>query len=136
MLRGWNLGLPLFLRFPEPLEKGANRYYGYRPAERGKLRSKLHRCVRRQKKVAKIIEKLIKAVTEIIKNQDAANIILLRGFSQAPDIPHFEEVYGLKSGCNRNLSDVQGGLQNLSAWTPLMITGRRKRRDRFSEAEL
>ena len=36
-------------------------------------------------------------MTEIIRNQDTANSILLRGFSQVPDIPHFEEMYGLKS---------------------------------------
>ena len=108
------------LRFPCAAGKGRCRYYGYRPSERGETSGQSYTDVlRRQKKVAKIIEKLIKAVTEIIRNQDTANFILLRGFSQAPDIPHFEEVYGLKSVAIATYP-MYRGLQNSSAWTPLL----------------
>jgi 2,3-bisphosphoglycerate-independent phosphoglycerate mutase len=34
---------------------------------------------------------------EILKDQNSANMILMRGFSQKPDIPSIEENFGLKS---------------------------------------
>ena len=85
------------LRFPAPLEKGAADIMDTDPQQEGTPPVKVTPMCPQAEKVAKIIEKLIKAVTEIIRNQDTANSILLRGFSQAPDIPHFEEMYGLKS---------------------------------------
>ena len=85
------------LRFPAPLEKGAADIMDTDPQKEGKPPVKITPLCAQAEKVAKITEKLIKAVTGIIRNQDKANFILLRGFSQAPDIPHFEDVYGLKS---------------------------------------
>lgn len=85
------------LRFPEPLENGAANIMDTDPQKEGKSPVKVTPMCPQAEKVARIVEKLIKAVTEVIRNQDTANFILLRGFSQVPDIPHFEDVYGLKS---------------------------------------
>ncbi len=47
------------------------------------------------KKTAEILNKFIEKAHEIIKNEHPANGLLLRGFSEYPDIPSMEEAYGL-----------------------------------------
>ncbi len=46
-------------------------------------------------KTADIVNKFIERVIETIKDEHPANGILLRGFSEYPDIPKMSEVYGL-----------------------------------------
>jgi 2,3-bisphosphoglycerate-independent phosphoglycerate mutase len=46
---------------------------------------------------AKIVNKFILEANKRLKNEHPANGILLRGFSKMIDIPHFPDVYGLKS---------------------------------------
>ena len=40
------------------------------------------------------------------KNDHPANMVTLRGIAKRPPIPQFEEVYGLRAGAHRGLSDV------------------------------
>ncbi len=87
------------LRFPEPLPKGSDSIKDTDPQKEGKSPVPVTPETQHAKKVAKVVEKLISAITDIIKNEPKANFILLRGFSQVPDIPHFEDVYGLKPLC-------------------------------------
>lgn len=44
-----------------------------------------------------IAEKLIKRAHEVLKDEIKANFILMRGFSTMPDIPTFQDAFGLKA---------------------------------------
>jgi 2,3-bisphosphoglycerate-independent phosphoglycerate mutase len=87
------------LRFPEPLPPGAAAIKDTDPQQEGKAPVPVIPETPQAERVAKIVEKLISCVVEIIKDEPKANYILLRGFSQVPDITHFEEVYALKPLC-------------------------------------
>lgn len=85
------------LRFPAPLAEGAADILDTDPQKEGKPPVKVTPLSDKAYKAAVIIEKLIKAVTDVIRNQEIANFVLLRGFSHVPDILSFQEAYGLKS---------------------------------------
>ena len=87
------------LRFPEPLPLGSASLKDTDPQKEGKMPIPVTPEIPQAEQVAGIAEKLISSILDIIKNEPKANFILLRGFSQVPDIPHFEEVYGLKPLC-------------------------------------
>jgi 2,3-bisphosphoglycerate-independent phosphoglycerate mutase len=87
------------LRFPKPLPQGSAAIKDTDPQKEGKSPVPVTLETPQAAKVAAVVKKLISAITEIIKNEQRANFVLLRGFSQVPDIPHFGEVYGLKSLC-------------------------------------
>jgi 2,3-bisphosphoglycerate-independent phosphoglycerate mutase len=89
----------IVLRFPKPLPPGSASIKDTDPQKEGKPPVKVTPVTQQAAKVAKVVEKLISLITDNIKKQEKANFILLRGFSQVPDIPHFEDVYGLKSLC-------------------------------------
>jgi 2,3-bisphosphoglycerate-independent phosphoglycerate mutase len=87
------------LRFPEPLHGGSDSIKDTDPQKEGKIPVPVTPQGVQAKKVAKVVEKLIANVSQIIQKEPKANFVLLRGFSQLPDIPHFEEAYGLKPLC-------------------------------------
>jgi len=87
------------LRFPEPLPKGSASIKDTDPQKEGKAPVPLTPETPEAERVVKVVERLISDITDIIRNEQKANFILLRGFSQVPDIPHFEDTYGLKSLC-------------------------------------
>ncbi|MGB9715937.1 MAG: 2,3-bisphosphoglycerate-independent phosphoglycerate mutase [Thermodesulfovibrionales bacterium] len=88
----------IVLRFPKPLPQGSASIKDTDPQKEGKPALSVIPETPQAKKVAKVVMKLISLITENIKKQKA-NFILLRGFSQLPDIPNFEEVYGMKALC-------------------------------------
>jgi len=87
------------LRFPKPLPQGAAAIRDTDPQKEEKEPVPVTPETPAAKKVAAVVMKLIKAVSDVIKKEPVANFVLMRGFSQVPDIPHFEETYGLKSLC-------------------------------------
>jgi 2,3-bisphosphoglycerate-independent phosphoglycerate mutase len=87
------------LRFPDLLPSGSAAIKDTDPQREGMAPLAVTAETPQAEKVAKIVEKLMSNITDIIRNEPKANHILMRGFSQVPDIPHFEEVYGLKSLC-------------------------------------
>jgi 2,3-bisphosphoglycerate-independent phosphoglycerate mutase len=89
----------IVLRFPEPLPKGSDLIKDTDPQKEGKPPVDVIPETPQAERVARIVKKLISNISDIIKNEPRANYILLRGFSQVPDIPHFGEVYGLKALC-------------------------------------
>ncbi len=91
--------LAIVLRFPEPLPKGSDSIKDTDPQSVEKSPIPVIFETQQAGRVAKIVKKLLSAITEEIKSEEKANYILLRGFSQVPDIPHFGEVYGLKALC-------------------------------------
>lgn len=48
------------------------------------------------KRTEEIVNRFIERATEVLKGEDPANTVLLRGFALPPDIPTMEELYGLK----------------------------------------
>jgi 2,3-bisphosphoglycerate-independent phosphoglycerate mutase len=48
-------------------------------------------------KAAEIVQEFVHQAQEILKDEDPANMLLLRGFAQLPDWPMFPEVFGLRS---------------------------------------
>lgn len=50
-------------------------------------------------KAAEIAAEVINRACEAIRDEPAANYMLLRGFSVRPDLPTFDRAYGLRAGC-------------------------------------
>lgn len=74
------------------------------------------------KKVANIAKKFISKASEILKKEERANYVLLRGFSALPDIPSFEEKYGLKS-CSIAVYPMYRGITKLLGMETLKVEG-------------
>lgn len=87
------------LRFPELLPKGSDSIKDTDPQKEGNPPIPVTPETPQAERVAKIVEKLLSSITDSLKTEMRANYALLRGFSQVPDIPHFEEVYGLRALC-------------------------------------
>lgn len=87
------------LRFPEPLPPGSASIKDTDPQKEGKEPIPVTPQTQEAARVARVIEKFITDVTGVLKNEAAANYILLRGIAQVPAIPNFEETFGLKSIC-------------------------------------
>lgn len=91
--------MAVVLRFPEPLPKGSGDIRDTDPQQTGKAPLPVTAETEAAGKVARVADKLIAAISAIIQHEQKANAVLLRGFSQVPDIPHFSDVYGLKALC-------------------------------------
>jgi len=89
----------VILRFPEPLPQGATLINDTDPQKEGKLPIPVIGETVEAENVGRIAEKLITEITEQLKKEKHANFVLLRGFSQLPDIPLFEEAFGLRPIC-------------------------------------
>jgi 2,3-bisphosphoglycerate-independent phosphoglycerate mutase len=85
------------IRFPEPLEQGSAQINDTDPQNTGKAPIPLKPGNHQSERTARIAEKLIIQASDLLSDQDRANYILLRGFAQVPDIPTFEDAFGLKS---------------------------------------
>lgn len=85
------------LRFPEPLEPDSDRVNDTDPQKVGKPPLRPEPRNSQSERVARIAEKLIKRVAELLKDEEPANYILLRGISQVPQIPTMEQRFGLKA---------------------------------------
>ncbi len=59
-------------------------------------------------KTAQIAESFINAAKEILKNEQPANMVLLRGFAEYPSIPSFEESYKLTAAAIAVYPDYKG----------------------------
>jgi 2,3-bisphosphoglycerate-independent phosphoglycerate mutase len=67
------------------------------PQEIGKKPFQLKGINKKTEKTAKIIEKFLEQTGNILKNYYPANMVLLRGFSEKPNWPKFEEIFKIKS---------------------------------------
>lgn len=84
------------LRFPEPLKDGIANIKDTDPQKEGKPPLEPVPATTKAQKVSRIIKKLIQAIQDVIADNEKANFVLLRGISQLPNIPHFEDIYGLR----------------------------------------
>lgn len=87
------------LRFREPLPQGSASIKDTDPQKEGMKPVPVTADTEQAQKVSRVADKLISDIAGVIRSEPKANFILLRGFSQVPDIPHFEETYGLKPVC-------------------------------------
>ncbi|MCI0453716.1 MAG: 2,3-bisphosphoglycerate-independent phosphoglycerate mutase [Candidatus Dadabacteria bacterium] len=87
----------LVFTFPEPLPSGADDITDTDPQKEGKAPLKPTPRRKEAERVAHIAERFIEIATEIIKDEKAANYLLLRGFSVYPNLPQFSQAYGLKA---------------------------------------
>jgi 2,3-bisphosphoglycerate-independent phosphoglycerate mutase len=110
------------LRFPEPLPRGSASIKDTDPQKEGMAPVQITPETPQAQRVARVVEKLISNITGVIKNEQKANFILLRGFSQVPDIPHFGEVYGLKPICIA-VYPMYRGLARLLGMEAPVLTG-------------
>lgn len=87
----------VLFRFPNDLDPDAGMLSDTDPQKEGRSPLAPIPLSKSAEKVAKVAEKLITKVQEILKNEEKANFILMRGFSQMPHIPTFEDAFGLRS---------------------------------------
>jgi 2,3-bisphosphoglycerate-independent phosphoglycerate mutase len=87
----------VLMRFPEPLEPGSDSINDTDPQQEDKPEVAPVPATPQAEKVARVAEKLIARAAEVLKDQDKANHLLLRGFSQMPHMSTFEEAYGLRA---------------------------------------
>ena len=97
IISGMEHRFALVLTFPEALPPGSDDIPDTDPQLEGK--SPLAPIPRRKEaeSVAHVVDKFIKQVAEVIKDEPRANYILLRGFSVYPKLSPFAEAYGLKA---------------------------------------
>ncbi|MEJ2683597.1 MAG: 2,3-bisphosphoglycerate-independent phosphoglycerate mutase [Candidatus Sulfobium sp.] len=87
----------VLLRFPEPLEPDAAMISDTDPQKEGQRPLYPTPLSKNAERVSRIVEKLINAIHEILKDEKTANYALMRGFSKMPHIPTFQEAFGLNA---------------------------------------
>jgi len=87
----------VLIRFPEPVSPEAAMLPDTDPQKEGKKPLKAEPLSRPAERVSKVVEKLINLSHIILKEEEKANFVLMRGFSVMPHLPSFEEAFGLKA---------------------------------------
>jgi 2,3-bisphosphoglycerate-independent phosphoglycerate mutase len=87
----------VIMRFPEDLAIDAAQIPDTDPQQEGKAPLNPQALSKNAEKVAAIAGKVIAQVHEVLKNEERANFALMRGFSGMPDIPSFDQAYGLNA---------------------------------------
>lgn len=87
----------VMLSFPEPLAEGADDITDTDPQATGE--SPLRPVAKNPaaKRAASVLEEFISRATEIIRDEERANSIILRGASRYPDLASYKESYGVNS---------------------------------------
>lgn len=97
LLPGMEHRFALVLRFKNALKKGADRIEDTDPQQAGLEPVRPSPKDAPAKHVAEIALQFVDQAAKILKDQEKANYVLLRGFSSVPAIPKFGDVYGVKS---------------------------------------
>ncbi len=84
-------------RFPDELPDGADLVNDTDPQKEGKPPLEPVGKNESARKVAEVAKKLIARAQEILKDQERANYIMLRGIARVPAIPSFHDKFGLKA---------------------------------------
>jgi 2,3-bisphosphoglycerate-independent phosphoglycerate mutase len=85
------------MRFPRELEEGSDAINDTDPQQEGKEPLAPVAETPQAEPVARVAEQLVAWAAEILKDEERANSILLRGFSRLPDLPTMEQAFGLSS---------------------------------------
>jgi 2,3-bisphosphoglycerate-independent phosphoglycerate mutase len=89
--------IAVILRFPENLGPGAADIEDTDPQKEGKAPLAPRSNNKNADKVAAIATKFIERTQQVLKGEEKANFLLMRGFSNMPHIPTFEEAFGLRA---------------------------------------
>ena len=87
----------VLFRFPEPLKPDAASINDTDPQKEGRAPLPPSAETQAAEEVARVAGKFIARVSEILKDEEKANYVLLRGFSVMPHLLSFGEAYGLSS---------------------------------------
>lgn len=87
----------VLMRFPEPLKPDAAMIADTDPQKEGMPPIYPSPLSKSAERVSRIAAKLIDLVQERLKDEERANSILMRGFSNMPHITEFQEAFGLKA---------------------------------------
>jgi 2,3-bisphosphoglycerate-independent phosphoglycerate mutase len=87
----------LLMRFPEALLPDAAMITDADPQKEGKPPVSPQPLTKNAEKVSAFAARLIQKIGELLKQEEKANSILMRGFSNMPHMPAFEEAFGLRS---------------------------------------
>lgn len=85
----------LLIRFPDPISPEAAMISDTDPQKEGRKPLFPEPATLKAQRASTITKKLIDLAGEILKDQERANFILTRGFSVLPQLPSFEEAFGL-----------------------------------------
>jgi 2,3-bisphosphoglycerate-independent phosphoglycerate mutase len=89
--------IAVLMRFPHILDKDAADIPDTDPQLEGKQPVKPFGNSKSSESVAAVADMLISQAHEVLAHEKKANFILMRGFSGKPDIPTFEQAYGLNA---------------------------------------
>lgn len=89
----------IVLTFPEPIGQGGDDIGDTDPQQEGKSPIIASGNNPEAEKVAAVIQKLVDKVAEIIKDEEKANYLLLRGIATHPNLASYSEAYGLNAAC-------------------------------------
>ncbi|MEJ2182680.1 MAG: 2,3-bisphosphoglycerate-independent phosphoglycerate mutase [Nitrospirota bacterium] len=96
-VQGMEHRLAIRLRFPGKMPPGSQSIEDTDPQETGKEPLPIEAETPEAERVAGVARKVLEEAAQVLKEEEKANYLLLRGFSQLPDMPSFEEAYGLRA---------------------------------------
>lgn len=87
----------VLMRFPDTIESVEAEIADTDPQKENNPPLPPKPLTEKAEKVARIAGKLIDRISGILKDEERANYILMRGFSSIPRIPSFQDAFGLKA---------------------------------------
>ncbi len=87
----------VLMRFPETLAPDATMISDTDPQKEGKAPLSPVALTKDAERAADIAARFIKSAHEILKDEEKANYVLMRGFSGMPHLPTFQEAFGLSA---------------------------------------
>jgi 2,3-bisphosphoglycerate-independent phosphoglycerate mutase len=112
----------VILRFPEPLDIAAAAIDDTDPQLEGKAPLYPSPLSKSAERTSRVAAKLINKAHELLKDEKQANYILMRGFSVKPDLPTFQEAFGLKALAIATYP-MYGGLAKLVGMDTPLVSG-------------
>lgn len=111
------------LRFPHALEPDSAAIPDTDPQNEGKAPLPPLPQSKNAEKVTPVIAKLIVAAQNALRNEEKANFILTRGFSGLPQMPVFEDAFGLRAVAIANYPMYRGLAKLVGMDTPAIEGG-------------
>jgi len=99
MVSGMEHRSAIVLSFPEPIGEGGDDINDTDPQLEGKSPVIATGNNPEADKIAKVIAKFVDQVAEIIRDEETANYLLLRGIATHPNLATYSEAYGLNAAC-------------------------------------
>lgn len=99
MVSGMEHRSAIIFTFPEPIGEGGDQIHDTDPQMEGKSPIPPAGNNPEAGKVAAIIEKFVNRVAEIVRDEERANYLLMRGFAVHPNLASYKDVYGLSAAC-------------------------------------